>query len=218
MKLEDKIIKFAKNFDVLAKKCFQFSVSFCNKNAVALKNKYPSYKETALKTVVPVLIVVVGFHSCSSSQKEITRNVRDIFIIAEEIRSAYAEKPDYWGLSTDFAIRNHIIPHKYIKHSQLMLSGGLTVSIGSGKDSEPVMPRTAQFDISAHGLTKAQCISYTESILSKEQLLTLEKIEIINKMGDYSFTWGGALSLPVKKYAAKDLCAEGKNIVIWSIK
>lgn len=216
MKPDDNIY-FARLLN-FAKKYFQSAISFCRSFFLFLKNSFPNYKENALKAALPVLIIAIGFYSCSLSKKQISRNLHDIFVIAEEIRTAFANKPDYWGLSTDFVIRNRIISRKYVKNSRLILGGGMIVSVGSGKNSEPVMPGTAQFDISAHNLTKTQCISYAESVLSKEQLLALEKIEIINETGDYIFTWGGSLPLPVRKYAGKDLCIDGKNTVIWSIK
>lgn len=183
-----------------------------------LKEFVVNKKELILKAGLPILIIIFGIYTCSSSQKDITRNISDIFTIAEDMRSYYADKPDYWGLSTESVLKNRIVQERFIKGNKLVLSGGLNILVGQGLTAETVMPRSQTFDIVAPALTKAQCISYAEYPLTKEQLVNIEQIIIGNDSREISFTWGGEYSLPVQTYKTKDICAEGKNTVIWTLK
>jgi len=182
------------------------------------RSAYVRYKSAILKTLVPLVIVVFGYASCTMAQRQILRNIQDIFVISDEIRTFYANKPDYWGLSSDFAIKNNIIPAKFIKDNKIVLSNGLEILIGNGDKAETIMPMSQSFDIVLPQLNKAQCISYAEAPLVQENLLKLLSIRIINTSGEYLFEWGGAKTLPIKKYATKKLCADNKNTIIWSIK
>lgn len=179
---------------------------------------FADHKEPLLKLSIPVFIIFLGFYACHSSQSDIRHNIADLFVIVDEIRSSYADKPDYWGLSTEKVVKGDIIPKHFIKNNRVVLSGGLRILIGNGIRAETIMPRTLTFDIIAPDLTKAQCISYVETALTKEQLVALEQIAINNDAGSYVFSWGGENPLPVQKYASKDLCSDGKNTIIWTLK
>lgn len=177
-----------------------------------------NHREAVLKALIPAVIIVAGFYACSTSQEKIERNMKDIFELSKEIRSYYADKPDYWRLSTKYLIASNILSQRYIHGNKIILDGGLNVLVGSGEKAETVMPRVSTFDIVAPGLNKAQCISYAERILSKEELVVVEQITIVNSSGTYLFSWGGENPLPVKKYASKSFCADTGNTIIWSIK
>ncbi|MBP5697980.1 MAG: hypothetical protein J6W96_00440 [Alphaproteobacteria bacterium] len=179
---------------------------------------FTSYRITLVKVLIPLLIIVMGYYACSSSQRGIHQNMIDIFNISDEIRSYYANKPDYWGLDTHFVAANKIIPNKFIRQNRIILSSGAEIFIGNGERAEQVMPLSKSFDIILRQQTKAQCISYAETVLSKEQLLKINSIQIINMIGQYTFEWGGKYQLPIKKYATKDICIDGANTLIWSIK
>ena len=176
------------------------------------------YKQIVLKTLVPLFIIMIGYVSCTMSQRQISRNVQDIFAISDEIRAFYTNKPDYWGLNTEFAIKNKIVPNEFVKDNKILLSNGLEILIGNGADGDTIMPLSQSFDIVLPQLNKAQCISYAEMPLKQDNLLKLLSIRIINASGDYLFEWGGQKKLPVQKYTTKNLCADNKNTIIWSVK
>ncbi len=179
---------------------------------------FSAQKSSIIKFLVPFLIIACGYYACSYSQKTIFSDVQDIFKLSDDIRSFYADKPDYWGLNTESVIKNKIVSSAFIRKEKLTLSHGTEVQIGSGEQAEVVMPSSQNFDVILKGLTKAQCISYAESLLTGEQLLKLEKISIINQFGSYSFEWGGERKLPIEKYASKDVCSDGTNTLIWTFK
>ena len=199
-------------------KYFLFAFSKLKSFVLLIKGKSVKYQSIAIKLLVPLVIICFGYFACSASQRTITKNINNIFSIADEIRSYYSDKPDYWGLDTKFAITQKIIPSNFIKDDHLLLSSSTEVLIGNGENAETIMPRSLHFDIIIKNLTKAQCISYSEFVLDDKDLLSLNSISIINSSGEYLFEWGnGKNSLPVKKYATKDFCIDGKNTLIWSM-
>lgn len=188
-------------------KIFENSIHFLN-----------TYKKNFLKIVLPIFIVGISYYACSSSQSTINKNIKEIFSISDNIRAYYADKPDYWGVSTKSLIDNKIIPNKFIYQNKILLHGKTEILIGHGERAEVVMPLNQYFDIVMPNLNKAQCMSYAEAQLLQEDSLKVYSIRIINMLGDYLFEWGGGRPLPITKYATKDLCIDGQNTIIWSIR
>lgn len=175
-------------------------------------------KEFIIKAFFPLFLIGIGFYACNSSHNLIKKNIANIFEISDEIRANYSNKPDYWGLSTQALIKEGYISSKFIKNDKIILNSGDEIFIGSGIDASPVMPMQTTFDIVLPKLNKAQCIAYVEAPLTEDKQVKLLSISIFNKKGAYTFEWGNSLySLPVKKYASKDICDNSDNTIIWSI-
>lgn len=176
-------------------------------------------RENIIKLLIPLLLIFLGFYSCSSLQRRVSQNVSDIFLISDDIRSRYAGKPDYWGLSTEKVIHEGFVSAKFIRNGKLLLSDEEEILIGTGKDADIVMPRVTTFDVILPHLNKAQCIAYAENKISMENQVKLQRISILNATGTYPFEWGGEkYSLPLKKYASKDICDNADNVIIWTIR
>ena len=167
---------------------------------------------------MPCVIIFWAFGSCSFSKNLVQKNINLLFSIADNIHTAYSNRPDYWGLSTEYLIENNILADDIIHNDYILLNGGITVKIGSGVDATTIPPKSVTFDIVLSNLNKSQCIAYTEVDFSDQQLLLLDKISIVNDNGQFIFTWGAENSLPVKKYSSKAFCDSKNNTVIWSIK
>lgn len=200
---------------------WQILVPLVNKGrscAVVLWTSICHYKEIAIKIFLPLLIILCGYYACSVSKNNIKQSLDEIFDISDEIRSYYADKPGYWGLSTAKIIEENILSPKYIKDQKIVLSHGYNILVGSGESGDAVMPLSYSFDIVLQNLNKAQCISFAEAPLNDENNLKLDKITIVNPRGTYSFEWGAENPLPIKKYATKNMCLDGKNTLIWSVK
>lgn len=176
------------------------------------------HKDTLLKVVLPVFIVGLGYYACSFSQSTINKNIDEIFSISDNVRAYYADKPDYWGVSTQSLIDNKVIPEKFVHDNKIILHGKMEILIGHGEKADVVMPLTQYFDIIMPHLNKAQCMSYAEAQLLPNVSLSVYSIRIMNMLGDYLFEWGGNRPLPIAKYATKDLCIDGQNTLIWSIR
>ena len=176
------------------------------------------HKQNCIKLAVPLLIILVAYHACSAAQRAIKQNIQEIFVISDEIRTHYANKPDYWGLGFEEIIKQKLIPGKFLKNNKIVLSSGIPIAIGSGANADTVMPFSQTFDVVLKNLNKAQCISYAEAPLSDENLIKLYSISILNSSGSFVFEWGGDRKLPISRYATKDLCTDAENTLIWSIK
>lgn len=175
-------------------------------------------KEKVLKYSIPAIVLLFGIYSCTSSRKVVTRNIDKVFEISNEIRAHFIGKPDYWGLNTDYILKNNVLSSKFISDNKIVLNNGISLLIGNGKNADTVMPLSQSFDIVINGLNKAQCIAYVEANINKDNLVFLDKITISNSINSSSYEWGGKNLLPVKKYSAKEFCIDKNNTVIWSIK
>lgn len=186
---------------------------------LTLFGKAKENKEAIIKGIIPLGIISLGFYTCISSHNMVFSNISDIFTISDEIRNHYAEKPDYWGLSTQTAIQANYIPPKFIKDGKIIISSGNEIFIGDGAKADTIMPRATSFDIVLPQLNKAQCIAHAEAAISSENQVKLLSISIINSLGFYRFEWGNEkYKLPIAKFASKDVCSDFENTLIWSIK
>lgn len=176
-----------------------------------------SDKQNTIKFFLPFVIIGLGFYACSASHRIIMRNIDDIFAVSDQLRNAYVDKPDYWGLSTETILQRELLSQNFIKKGKLYLSGGEEFFVGNGKNADMIMPRSTSFDIILNHLNKAQCISYAEAKLSTEYQMKLTQITISNISGDYTFTWGGNMPLPITKYTSKNYCIDDNNTLIWTV-
>jgi len=194
------------------------AVTFGIRLAQEGKDYYIQHSVLLIKISIPLLIIGFGYGSCVYSQHIIAKNVQMIFSLSDAVRQHYADKPSYWGLNTDYVIKQGIANRSTIQGNRLRLGGGLTVLIGDGINGDTVMPMAQSFDIVLPNLNKAQCLSYAESELSGNMNIALIRFSITNESGTYVFEWGQKNSLPIEKYATKDLCKDKENTLIWSLK
>lgn len=184
---------------------------------ILVRNCISHHRRILGKILLPFCIIGFGFYACTAAQRAIENDIKQIFEISDEIRMYYTDKPDYWGLNTLFLVKNRIIPKRYLHKKNIKLGSGRQILIGSGENAETVMPLSHSFDVIMQGLNKAQCISYAEMPLSEANSFKLLSLKIVNSSGSYVYEWGGNRSLPIEKYATKDLCLDKNNTIIWSI-
>ena len=139
---------------------------------------------------------------------EITANVHDNF----------KKKPDYWGLSTAYAIENELAPQKMLKEEELISVTGGKVLIGIGEEGNIAMPGTQSFDIVYTNLSRRNCVILASYNLDYTSKLGLLSIRIKNHSKDITFSWGGENDLPIDIAQAKDNCLSSDNTIIWSFK
>ena len=176
-------------------------------------------KDEFIKIGIPFIVVLVGFYSCSFLQRNIKKNINDIFLISDDIRAYFSNKPDYWGLSTSYVVTNSIIDKKFIDKNKITLKDGKEILIGNGINGDVVLPREESFDIILKKLNKSQCISYLEAKLNDTNQMKLESISVVNSISSTNFSWGSKNNpLPVKSYTGKDFCIDENNTIIWSIR
>lgn len=215
---KDKILSFLEHLKQKLSVLYGNILDWSEKKLLTIKPVFSEHKEALFKALLPLLIIFIGFYSCSLKQKNIAQNISELFQIADKIREYYLDKPDYWGLSTEFVAKKQLIDTKFISDDKIVLSSGSEIFIGDGEKADVLMPSSQNFDISLRHLNKAECIAYSEAEFSEERLLEITRITIVNESGNYVFEWGGEHPLPIQKYAAKDFCQDSDNTFIWSIK
>ncbi len=187
------------------------------KHLKALFSYLKSNYELVVKIFIPLFIILIGYFSCTYNQRKINLNIINIFSIANDVRLSYSDKPDYWGLSTEYIIKNKIINSKFLVDNKILLNPAKEIFIGSGINASPLLPQQKSFDIVLKGLNKAECISYIEANITADNQVNLSNISLINTK-EYTFSWGDkTYPLPISKYIGKDICNDVNNTIIWSM-
>lgn len=159
-----------------------------------------------------VCLAIVGAVLCYTLLHNPYKKVHEqIFQTADNIRKYYADQPGYWKLSTQSAINDRLTADSLATQKEFELK------IGIGENGEMAMPSDNDFDIALKGLNKSLCIGLSEAHIGNTEQLGLQKITLINENGTTEFTWGDEnYPLPVKKYAARNICLPSGNTVMWT--
>lgn len=189
-------------------------------NSIKEKSAYylAENRELLIKSLIPVVIIGIGFHACSNSQNRFSRNLENIFAISDEIRLHYSNKADYWGLNSEYVVSNSILPNKFVSNEKIILSDGKELLVGFGKDGNKVLPRASEFDLILKNLNSLECSSYLDTDVDESNLIKLTGIKVINSKGIFEFVWGdNTYSLPIEKGAGNSICGDD-NIIIWTVR
>ena len=136
---------------------------------------------------------------------------------AEKIRQEYARKVDYWGLNTQTAIDKKILTNLSYDDGKLLNALGKPVTVGSGENSDTVMPGERSFDIVYAELGMGECIALASYRFERPEETGLLQITIVGKDKSQSFGWGNEdYSLPVSRPAAKEICTNNSK-VLWTM-
>ena len=134
---------------------------------------------------------------------------------ANNIRLFYQTKPGYWGLSTENVIKNNLQASDMLKDNKLYNAFEKPVLIGQDDEGNIAMPGSKNFVITFKELSKSECTAMAAFKLNERENLTLLQMVILNKKGNFVFTWGGENPLPITKTEAEKFC-ERVNTIAWS--
>lgn len=162
-----------------------------------------------------ILFAALGFFILGSSNKKIKETTDNVVTLAGEIRRGYRNRPDYWGLSTETAIKNNIIPKALLQNGKIISPIEAEISIGSGADGTMVMPGMKSFDIAYKNLSAKDCAALASYPLGAEHNLGLLSVTIKNNGDEKIFSWGGENPLPVEKKTAAAICLNS-SAIIWN--
>lgn len=162
-----------------------------------------------------ILFAALGFFILGGSNRKIKETTDNVVTLAGEIRRGYRNRPDYWGLSTETAIKNNIIPKALLQNGKIISPIEAEISIGSGADGTMVMPGMKSFDIAYKNLSAKDCAALASYPLGAEHSLGLLSVTIKNAGGEKVFSWGGENPLPVEKNMAANICLNF-NAIIWN--
>lgn len=170
------------------------------------KFKVSNYSTLVIAASLAVALLTSIYVLLHSPYKELHEQ---IFLTAENVRKYYSDRPGYWKLATQSAKDDRLVTEKLLKSEYKF-------EIGSGENGDMAMPADTTFDITLKNLNKSACIGLTEAKINKNQQLALQRITIINAKGTTEFIWGAKHSLPVGKYATRNICQPTGNTVMWT--
>ena len=169
-----------------------------------------SFTKYSLFALLLFLCAIIFFVGSRPTKTNLA--AREVASAALSIRSAFADKASYWGLSNNFIKSNNILTNYRYKDNQLVNVLGKPVLIGSGENAEVVMPGDKSFDVVYTDLTAQECIKLSSYRFDEPETLGLLQITIIGKKTEV-FDWSGRL--PVEQHKAKEFCSDNSK-VIWT--
>lgn len=160
------------------------------------------------------LCFLLAFLMLKPDNKVFTTVKNELLSLSDNIHKHYQVRPDYWGLNTETAIKNNLIPETLLHNGKVFSSLGKELIIGQDLEGNVVMPASRQFMITIPNIGKSACVGILSLPLEQKEILSLNKITLIADGIVYDFSWGGQLSLPVDTELAKQYC-KNHNSVSW---
>ena len=161
--------------------------------------------------VVSVLTLILLL---SGKQTHFNTAHQELSVLADNVRNYYKIRPDYWGLDTANAVKNHLIPEEMLHNGKVISAIGREIVLGQDAEGNMVMPGMRYFALSMHNLSKSACVAMISQPFSQEDHWGLLRIVLVTPDKTQIFEWGGNPNLPVSKKDAKQFC-QNKNIVSW---
>lgn len=147
--------------------------------------------------------------------KRISTAKHEISELSNKIRNHYKVRPDYWGLSTENAVKNNIIPLQMVYGNKIIGALGKEINVGQDADGSMIMPGGKRFMISVANIGKSACKAVLPDNLSHAENPALVNINLTAGNKTYNFEWGGELPLPVTPEQANKLC-QNNNTISWT--
>lgn len=170
-----------------------------------------------LGLIIVVLLLILIF---AGRQKNIgaIEAGRQIVALTDNIRNHYKARPDFWGLCTDYIIKERFFPSGMkIVGNNLIGYFDNPVKVGADENGTPVMPTAKNFVISYQGLNQNQCIALASQNYEQKFWLSVASLVIKNNDGSKKFEWGNQeFGLPLTKKTAKRFCSKNNNLVTFS--
>ncbi len=162
--------------------------------------------------ILAVLMLIIMIQQSDIGAKEAGVQIEEL---ALRIRNHYKARPDYWGLTTDEVISNHLYPESMsINGGKLLGYFTNPVEVGMDEQGSIVMPTVKDFIIAYNDLTKAQCIALASDRYHSSFWLGLKEITIVSGNNHKTFEWNnGKMSLPISRHNALQNCQNGSNIL-----
>ena len=160
---------------------------------------------------VAVLVLIL----IPRTDKKLVSAAEGVMTIAENVRQAYRAKPSYWGLHTNKAIQEGLIPAGMIKNQMAINALGQKILIGQGINGDMVMPGMSGFDVVYPNISRKYCVLLLSYQFKEQQLLGLKSITLDNGEEQTVFVWGGENPLPISREQVVSRC-KAKNTLLWS--
>ncbi len=163
--------------------------------------------------VITVLLLAAIFVAPNKTER-ISVAKQEISKLSDKIRNHYKVRPDYWGLSTENAVKNKIIPPKMIRGNKIVGALGKELNVGQDEVGSMIMPGGKRFMITVANVGKSACKAVLPDNLSHAENPALVAVKLIAADKVYKFEWGGKLPLPITAEQANNLC-QNNNTIAW---
>ncbi len=163
--------------------------------------------------VITVLLLAAIFVAPNKTER-ISVAKQEISELSDKIRNHYKVRPDYWGLSTENAVKNKIIPPKMIRGNKIVGALGKEINVGQDEAGSMIMPGGKRFMITVANVGKSACKAVLPDNLSHAENPALVAVKLIAADKVYKFEWGGKLPLPITAEQANNLC-QNNNTIAW---
>lgn len=134
----------------------------------------------------------------------------EIKSITQAIRKHYQKQIDYRGLNTASAIKENIIPLQMIRSNKVFSKNSSEILIGSDIEGNIISPFVNTFSVVYKNLNKQKCQNVL--LTTFDETSGLLSITVSNKE-IYEFTYGGDMTLPISKEAAKKYCTVKNDVM-----
>lgn len=170
--------------------------------------------------IVIIFIVCIALVLCAifwaSHDKDTPKLATEISEISKNIRRFYGKRPGFWGLNTETALKNNLVPAHMVINNKIINAYKKLVDIGKGSEASAIMPGARGFDIILRNLSKKECMNVATYKYDDSFLLGISAMTIKNGDQEHNFGWEQEKILPISKIVAKNVCDEDKNTIIWS--
>ena len=167
-----------------------------------------------LLCLVVLLLACLILIFAQTGESGFQKTQQQIETLASNVRSYYAQKPNYWGLSNAVALENGIVPKSMSRKGKIISALGKELFVGGDAQGNPVSIGSREFAISVSDVGNAACRSLATAPLNESFKLGLIRLTIKNNQQVQTFEWGGENALPITKAKALEICSQA-NTLSW---
>lgn len=182
-----------------------------NFQVMAAQLKENKVVAACLAVVVLALFILIFAHTGENGFQKTQQQVE---MLASQVRSYYAQKPNYWGLSNAVALEKGIVPENMNRNGKIISALGKELFVGGDVQGNPVSIGSREFAISIADVGTAACRSLATAPLNDFFKLGLIRLTIKNNEQEQTFEWGGENPLPITKAKAVEICSKN-NALSW---
>lgn len=178
-----------------------------------LFQKVIRHKTLAVWIILVIMLFTSSLLMLANGDKRAAAASEQVWAIAGNIRNYYRSRPDAWGLTTETAVSEGMIPAEMLTDNRPLNALGKEILIGSDIDGGMVMPGSRSFAIIYKNLNESECREIATMAMSEKEQLGLTSMAIVNNQ-ETRFVWGGENPLPISATNAKKNCRKN-NLIAW---
>lgn len=167
-----------------------------------------------LALAVAALLILLIVWLVPDKGNQIATAKQEINELGNMVRNHYKVRPDYWGLSTENAIKNNIVPAQMVRGNKIVSALGKEINVGQDVNGTMIMPGGKRFIISIANVSKSVCIALLPDNLTQAENPALAAVNLISGDKVIGFEWGGQLPLPITPELADKYC-QNNNTLSW---